>query len=55
MGLTASCWYVIYYNYPPKERLIKLNNSAIIQMKILENDKTIKKLEILNKNLIDTK
>ena len=34
---------------------IKLNNSAISQMKILENDKSIKELEILNKNLIETK
>ena len=38
-----------------KERLIKLNNSAIRQMKILENDKSIKELENLNKKLIDTK
>ncbi len=29
---------------------IKLNNSAISQIKILENDKSIKELEILNKN-----
>lgn len=42
-------------NIPQKERLVKLNNSAIRQMKILENDKSIKKLEILNKNLIETK
>ena len=34
---------------------IKLNNSAISQMKILENDKSIKELEILNKNLIEIK
>ncbi len=38
-----------------KERLIKLNNSAIRQMKILKNDKSIKELENLNKKLIDTK
>ncbi len=38
-----------------KERLIKLNNSAIRQMKILKNDKSIKELESLNKKLIDTK
>ncbi len=38
---------------PQKERLIKLNNSAIRQMKILENDKSIKELENLNKKLID--
>ncbi len=38
-----------------KERLIKLNNSAIRQMKILENDKSIKELEELNKELISTK
>ena len=38
-----------------EERLIKLNNSAIRQMKVLENDKTIKELETLNKNLIETK
>ncbi len=38
-----------------KERLIKLNNSAIRQMKILANDKSIKELENLNKKLIDTK
>lgn len=42
-------------NIPQKERLVKLNNSAIRQMKILENDKSIKKLETLNKNLIETK
>ena len=42
-------------NIPQKERLIKLNNSAIRQMKVLENDKTIKELEFLNKNLIDIK
>lgn len=41
-------------NIPQKERLIKLNNSAIRQMKVLENDKTIKELETLNKNLIET-
>ena len=40
---------------PQKERLIKLNNSAIRQMKILENDKSIKELENLNRKLIDTK
>ena len=38
-----------------KERLIKLNNSAIRQMKILANDKSIKELEDLNKKLISTK
>ena len=42
-------------NITQKERLIKLNNSAIRQMKVLENDKTIKELETLNKNLIETK
>ena len=42
-------------NIPQKERLIKLNNSAIRQMKILEKDKTIKELENLNQNLIDIK
>lgn len=42
-------------NIPQNERLIKLNNSAIRQMKVLENDKNIKELEILNKNLIATK
>ena len=42
-------------NIPQKERLIKLNNSAIRQMKVLGNDKTIKELETLNKNLIETK
>ena len=42
-------------NIPQNERLIKLNNSAIRQMRILENDKSIRKLEMLNKNLIDTK
>ncbi len=40
---------------PQKERLIKLNNSAIRQMKILENDKSIKELENLNGKLIDNK
>ncbi len=40
---------------PQNERLIKLNNSAIRQMKILENDKSIKELENLNKKLIDIK
>lgn len=33
-------------NIPQKERLVKLNNSAIRQMEILENDKSIKELEI---------
>lgn len=42
-------------NISQKERLIKLNNSAIRQMKVLENDKTIKELETLNRNLIATK
>lgn len=42
-------------NIPQKERLVKLNNSAIRQMQILKNDKSIKKLETLNKNLIETK
>ena len=42
-------------NIPQKERLVKLNNSAIRQMKVLENDKTIKELETLNQNLIDIK
>lgn len=42
-------------NVPQKERLIKLNDSAIRQMKVLENDKTIKELENLNQNLIDIK
>ena len=42
-------------NIPQKERLVKLNNSAIRQMKILESDKSIKELETLNKNLIETK
>lgn len=42
-------------NIPQKERLVKLNNSAIRQMKILGNDKSIKELETLNKNLIETK
>ncbi len=37
---------------PQKERLLKLNNSAIRQMKILANDKSIKELEDLNKKLI---
>ena len=40
---------------PQKERLIKLNNSAIRQMKVLANDKSIKELENLNKKLISTK
>ena len=40
---------------PQLERLVKLNDSAIRQMKILENDKSIKKLENLNKKLIDNK
>ena len=38
-----------------KERLIRLDDSARNQMKILENDKSIKELENLNKKLIDTK
>lgn len=38
-----------------QERLVKLNNSAIRQMKILENDKNIKELEKLNQNLINIK
>ena len=40
---------------PQNERLVKLNNSAIRQMRILENDKSIRELEMLNKNLIETK
>ena len=40
---------------PQKERLVKLNNSAIRQMKVLANDKSIKELENLNKKLINTK
>lgn len=42
-------------NVSQQERLVKLNNSAIRQMKILENDKNIKELEKLNQNLIDIK
>ena len=41
-------------NIPQSERLIKLNDSAIRQMRVLESDKTIKELEALNKNLIET-
>ena len=40
---------------PQKERLVKLNTSAIRQMKILENDKSLKELENLNNKEIDTK
>ena len=46
---------LIHDGIKQKERLIKLNHSAIRQMKILENDKSIKELENLNKKLIDTK
>lgn len=42
-------------NVSQRERLIKLNNNARMQMKVLKNDKTIKELETLNKNLIETK
>lgn len=46
-------------NILQEERLIKLNNSARIQMKILKNNKSIKDLELLqkevNENLIDMK
>lgn len=42
---------LINANIPQKERLIKLNDSAIRQMKILENDKVIQKLEISKENL----
>ena len=42
-------------NISQKERLIKLNNSAIRQMKVLEKDKTINELELLNKELIEIK
>ncbi len=46
---------LIHDGIPQRERLVKLNNSAIRQMKILENDKSIKELENLDKRLIDTK
>ena len=46
---------LIHDNIPQYERLVKLNNSAIRQMRILENDKNIRELETLNKNLIETK
>ena len=36
------------------ERLKKLNKSAIRQMKVLENDKSIKELEMLNRNLLES-
>lgn len=46
-------------NILQEERLIKLNNSARIQMKTLKNNKSIKDLELLqkevNENLIDMK
>lgn len=42
-------------NISQSERLEKLNNSAIRQMNILQNDETIKRLETLNQNLIETK
>lgn len=46
-------------NISQEERLIKLNNSARMQMKILKNNKSIKDLELLqkevNENLIDMK
>ena len=46
-------------NISQEERLIKLNNSARMQMKILKNNKSIKDLELLqkevNENLIDIK
>ena len=44
---------LIHDNIPQSERLRKLNNSAIRQMKVLEDDKTIKELETLNNNLIE--
>lgn len=46
-------------NILQEERLIKLNNSARMQMKTLKNNKSIKDLELLqkevNENLIDMK
>ncbi len=46
-------------NISQEERLIKLNNSARMQMKTLKNNKSIKDLELLqkevNENLIDMK
>lgn len=46
-------------NISQEERLIKLNNSARMQMKTLKNNKSIKDLELLqkevNENLIDIK
>lgn len=38
-------------NVSQSERIVKLNNSAIRQMKILQDDKKIKELEMLNPNL----
>ena len=42
-------------NVPQQERLVRLNNSAIRQMEVLNNDKSLKKLENLNPKLIETK
>ena len=42
-------------NVPQQERLVRLNNSAIRQMEVLNNDKSLKKLESLNPKLIETK
>ena len=42
-------------NVPQQERLVRLNNSAIRQMEVLKNDKSLKKLENLNPKLIETK
>ena len=42
-------------NLPQNIRLEKLNSSAIRQMKVLQDDKTIKQLEELDKNLIEVK
>ena len=46
---------LIHDGLSQRERLIKLNNFAIRQMKILANDKSIKELEHLNKKIISNK
>lgn len=38
---------------PQNERLVRLNNSARRQMKVLKNNKNIKKLELLQKQVND--
>ena len=44
---------LIEANVPQEERLVKLNNSARRQMKVLQNNKNIKELELLQRQVND--